>query len=156
GQHHGSCGRSSVTADDTSPLGAAARWRNRGGDMVRQVAGLNRAARAACTGLVVVVIALTVLAAGGLGGAGNPIPNTIRATTVDNGNGTVTITVKGEWDWTTHTTDCNYDRAATGAAIAWGDPNGADNSRVVKTAVRKANVVTITTTTTQTWSVGDR
>ncbi len=46
----------------------------------------------------------------------------VAATAVDNGNGTVTITVQGQWNWQSHGSDCNFDRAAAGAAIIWSDP----------------------------------
>jgi hypothetical protein len=54
--------------------------------------------------------------------AGNPILGTIRGSAVDNGDGTVTISVKGEWNWLSHNSDCNFDRAATGVGIIWNDP----------------------------------
>ena len=110
--------------------------------------------RLAGTALLALIGALT-LVAGAMADAGNPIPNTIKAITHDNGDGTVTVSVRGEWNWLSHSADCNYDRAATGAAIAWDDPNGADNTRAISKAVRNNNVVTLTTAT-QSWSVGDQ
>ena len=61
--------------------------------------------------------------------AGNPILNTIRATAVDNNDGTVTISVRGQWNWLSHDTDCNNDRAATGVGIIWNDLNGPGTTR---------------------------
>lgn len=65
-----------------------------------------------------------VFAAGAFADAGNPIKGTINAQATDNGDGTVTISVRGQWNWMSHGSDCNFDRAATGAAIAWSDRNG--------------------------------
>jgi len=65
---------------------------------------------------------LTFLVAGALADAGNPILGTIKGTAVNNGNGTVTIYVRGQWNWLSHNNDCNFDRAATGVGIIWGDP----------------------------------
>src|SRR5262249_23646922 len=61
--------------------------------------------------------------------AGNPILNTIRATAVDNNDGTITISVRGQWNWLSHDTDCNTDRAATGVGIIWNDLNGPGTTR---------------------------
>jgi uncharacterized repeat protein (TIGR01451 family) len=54
--------------------------------------------------------------------AGNPILGSIHGSIRDNANGTATVFVRGQWNWLTHTTDCNFDRAGTGVAIAWNDP----------------------------------
>ncbi|MFL5796550.1 MAG: hypothetical protein ACJ77A_01285, partial [Actinomycetota bacterium] len=43
--------------------------------------------------------------------AGNPILGSIHGTIRDNPNGTATVFVRGQWNWLTHTTDCNFDRA---------------------------------------------
>jgi len=40
--------------------------------------------------------------------------------------GTV-IEVHGTWEWFTHHSDCNTDRAGVGIAIDWNDPNAAGN-----------------------------
>jgi uncharacterized repeat protein (TIGR01451 family) len=53
--------------------------------------------------------------------AGNPILGTIRFKATDNGNGTVTIYVRGQWNWLSHNSDCNFDRAGTGVGIIWND-----------------------------------
>jgi hypothetical protein len=65
---------------------------------------------------------LIFLVAGALADAGNPILGTIKGTAIDNGNGTVTIFVRGQYNWLSHNSDCNFDRAATGAGIIWNDP----------------------------------
>jgi uncharacterized repeat protein (TIGR01451 family) len=54
--------------------------------------------------------------------AGNPITGTIRYTANDNGNGTITIYVRGQWNWLSHKSDCNFDRAGTGVGVIWNDP----------------------------------
>jgi len=71
---------------------------------------------------VTVVAFLAVSVAGAFADAGNPILETIRATEIDNGNGTVTISVRGQWVWLSHSKDCNTSRAATGVGIIWNDP----------------------------------
>jgi hypothetical protein len=97
--------------------------------------------------------------ASALGDAGNPILGTITGTVVpDNPSdpaGGVTVYVRGQWNWLTHTSDCNFDRAGTGVGIVWNDPNGADRTRTIGTATRSGTTVTITTTTAQTFDVGD-
>lgn len=57
-----------------------------------------------------------------LADAGNPILGTIQATTTFNTGGTVTVSVRGEWNWLSHNTDCNFDRAGAGVAMIWNDP----------------------------------
>jgi hypothetical protein len=98
--------------------------------------------------------------ANALGDAGNPILGTIHGTVIpdDPGNpsGGVTVYVRGQWNWLSHTSDCNFDRAATGVGIIWNDPNGAARTRTIGTATRSGTTVTITTTTAQTFDVGDR
>ena len=54
--------------------------------------------------------------------AGNPILGTITEHSVFNANGTVTVYVKGEWNWLSHGSDCNFDRAGAGVGIVWNDP----------------------------------
>src|SRR6185436_9785218 len=85
--------------------------------------GLSWRRRCATTALVMIAGSL-VFAAGALADAGNPIRNTIQATVLENTATTLTIGVKGQWNWMSHGSDCNFDRAATGAAIAWADKNG--------------------------------
>jgi hypothetical protein len=55
--------------------------------------------------------------------AGNPILGTILGSIVADSSGTgVTVYVRGQWNWLSHTSDCNFDRAATGVGIVWNDP----------------------------------
>ena len=56
--------------------------------------------------------------------AGNPILGTIKGTIVDNSDGSVDVYVQGQWNWLTHNSDCNFDRAGTGVGIIWNDPKG--------------------------------
>jgi len=88
---------------------------------MRVFLGLNRRARATAVMIIAVVCALTVTASSAYADAGNPIAGTIRASTVDNGNGTVTVYVRGQWNWLSHTTDCNSDRAGIGVGMIWND-----------------------------------
>lgn len=56
--------------------------------------------------------------------AGNPILGTIRGTIVADASGSgVTVYVRGQWNWLSHNSDCNFDRAATGVGIIWNDVN---------------------------------
>ena len=71
--------------------------------------------------LLVFSAAMLAFVANAFADAGNPIAGTIKATAVDNGNGTLTISVKGEWNWLSHNADCNDDRAGTGVGIVWND-----------------------------------
>src|SRR6266511_1051178 len=77
--------------------------------------------RALASIVLALAAALTLTVAGALADAGNPIAGTIKATAVDNNDGTVTVYVRGQWNWLSHT-DCNFDRAATGVAMIWSDP----------------------------------
>src|SRR5437667_9144692 len=54
--------------------------------------------------------------------AGNPILGTIHGRLQPNADGTVTVFVRGEWNWLSHNSDCNFDRAATGVGMIWNDP----------------------------------
>src|ERR1043165_2023926 len=84
--------------------------------------GFTRRRRNLTTSVVALAAELTFLVAGALADAGNPILGTIRGTAVNNGNGTITIYVRGQWNWLSHNSDCNFNRAATGVGIIWGDP----------------------------------
>jgi uncharacterized repeat protein (TIGR01451 family) len=59
---------------------------------------------------------------GAFADAGNPITGSIKASAIDNGNGTITVYVRGQWNWLSHNSDCNFDRAGTGVGIIWNDP----------------------------------
>src|SRR6266851_6594287 len=54
--------------------------------------------------------------------AGNPILGTIHGTLQPNPDGTVTVFVRGQWNWLSHNSDCNFDRAASGLGMIWNDP----------------------------------
>jgi hypothetical protein len=105
------------------------------------------------------VALLAFLSAHAFGDAGNPILMTIHGTVVpdnpNNPSGPVTVYVRGQWNWLSHNSDCNFDRAATGVGIVWNDPNGADRTRAIGTATRGGTTVTLTTTTQNTFDVGD-
>src|SRR5439155_21767756 len=53
--------------------------------------------------------------------AGNPILSTIHGSLQPNPDGTVTVFVRGQWNWLSHNSDCNFDRAGTGVGIIWND-----------------------------------
>src|SRR5262245_19165464 len=126
-------------------------------NVLRQKTGRSRltAGRTLAVLFLVGVIALSVGVANALADAANPILNTMKTTAVDNGDGTVTVFVRGQYNWLSHNSDCNVDRVATGVAVAWGDRNGADNTRGITSATRSGTTVTLTTAA-QTFSVGDR
>jgi len=50
---------------------------------------------------------------------------TITATVVpvdpSNPNGPTVVYLRGQWNWYTHTTDCNFDRAGAGVGLIWND-----------------------------------
>src|SRR5690349_4609507 len=54
--------------------------------------------------------------------AGNPIVGTTQGELVQNPDGTVTAYIHGQWNWLSHNSDCNTDRAAAGLAMIWNDP----------------------------------
>jgi hypothetical protein len=63
-------------------------------------------------------------AAAALGDAGNSVVGTIRGTIVPDASGPgVTVYVRGQWNWLTHNSDCNFDRGGIGVGIIWNDPN---------------------------------
>ncbi len=93
--------------------------------------GLSWRRRCATVALLTLTGAL-VFATGALADAGNPILGTIKASATQstfNGKPTVTIYVRGQWNWLSHTSDCNTDRAATGAGIIWNDLNGTGTTK---------------------------
>ena len=100
--------------------------RGKKGKVFGGIVGRHR--KAAVVGLALLAF-LTVSVSGAFADAGNPIAGTIQATaTVDpsgaGGVGTVTIYVKGQWDWLSHNSDCNNNRAGTGVGIIWNEPGG--------------------------------
>src|SRR5439155_1710271 len=120
---------------------------------MRALLGLTWRRRSLTAVILAIGAAMTLMVAGAFADAGNPILGTIKATAQDNGNGTVTIYVRGQWNWLSHTTDCNSDRNGAGVGIIWSDRNGV--ARDITTATRSGSTVTITTATTQTYAAGD-
>lgn len=55
-----------------------------------------------------------------------PIP---QGTVVHNADGTTTVTMSGQWQWTTHHSDCNLDKYGVGWAIDWHDLSMWPNSQ---------------------------
>jgi hypothetical protein len=111
--------------------------------------------RYVATAALALAAVCTFYVAGAFGDAGNPILGTIKGSVVTHPDGSVTVYVRGQWNWLSHNSDCNFDRAATGVGIIWNDPSGADNQRSISTATRSGTTVTLTTTTAQTFDVGD-
>jgi hypothetical protein len=74
---------------------------------------------------VALVATLAAFVASAYGDAGNPILGTIRGNLVPNPDGTVTVYVRGQWNWYSHGSDCNTDRAGAGVGIIWNDPTEA-------------------------------
>jgi len=81
-------------------------------------------------------LAMLVLASGTVGNikrfqpapvsadASNPVASTIHATITDpNADGSLTVYIRGQWNWYTHSTDCNFDRAGAGVGLIWNDPS---------------------------------
>ena len=71
--------------------------------------------------LLAVGALLTLGASSALADAGNPIIGTTKGDLVQNPDGTVTVYVRGQWNWLSHSSDCNFDRAATGLSMIWND-----------------------------------
>ncbi len=59
--------------------------------------------------------------------AADPIPAATIGTPTVNPDGSINVTIQGQWQWTTHTSDCNLDRWAVGWAIDWHDPSQPGN-----------------------------
>jgi len=96
---------------------------------MRRFGGLSsRQIRWGLSAVVATALALALTAPGALADAGNPITGTIKASSTDNGN-SLTVYVRGQWNWLTHGSDCNVDRAATGVGIIWNDLNGTGTTR---------------------------
>ena len=89
--------------------------------------------------MLVLVGVVTYVVATASADAGNPILGTISGQLVVNPPGingspagctvngptfcTVTAYVRGQWNWYSHGSDCNTDRAAAGVGLIWNDPN---------------------------------
>ena len=90
---------------------------------MRRIGRFGRRHRRATTATLALALTCSLLyVVGAFSDAGNPIQGTIRGDLVKNGDGTVTVYVRGQWNWLTHTSDCNTDRAGTGVGIIWNDP----------------------------------
>jgi uncharacterized repeat protein (TIGR01451 family) len=83
------------------------------------------------------LLALCVFAASAFADASDPVPSAthLAQPIQTNPDGSHTVTVAGGtnastdpgWQWTTHHSDCNTDRAGVGVAIAWNDPTDPGN-----------------------------
>src|SRR5262249_17367046 len=87
---------------------------------------------------LVLITAVSLVAANAFADAGNPISGTIGGSVVVNPPGvngspanctingptfcTVTVYVHGQWNWYSHGSDCNTDRAGAGLGVIWNDP----------------------------------
>src|SRR6266511_4133751 len=116
---------------------------------MRALIGMSARRRAAIAAVLAVVGAMTFMVTGAFADAGNPILGTIKATAVDNNDGTVTIFVRGQWNWLSHNNDCNDDRNGAGVGIIWNDTtepgylvaNGAISARVGIASLRAGDAV---------------
>jgi phosphoheptose isomerase len=88
---------------------------------MRALIGASMRRRALSAAFLALVGAMVFMVSGAFADAGNPILGTIKASAVDNGNGTVTIFVRGQWNWLSHGNDCNDDRNGAGVGIVWND-----------------------------------
>ncbi len=59
--------------------------------------------------------------------AADPIPPATTGNYVVNGDGSITLTVQGQWQWTTHHSNCNLDRFGVGWAVDWHDASAPGN-----------------------------
>jgi uncharacterized repeat protein (TIGR01451 family) len=70
------------------------------------------------------VIAVLAVAPAAFADTGTPINGSINLTyQVDPATGAVTVYAQGQWNWPTHSSDCNTDRAGAGVSLIWNDPN---------------------------------
>ena len=134
------------TAAEGVHLRAVRAQREEGGSM-RRFGGLSsRRIRWASAAFVAITCALALTAPGALADAGNPITGTIKASSTDNGN-SLTVYVRGQWNWLSHGSDCNVDRAATGVGVIWNDLNGTGTTRGANEIQRIALSGTVTNAT---------
>ena len=92
--------------------------------------------------LLVLGALLALGASSALADAGNPINGTTKGDLVQNPDGTVTAYVRGEWNWLSHGSDCNFDRAGTGLAMVWNDPTETGYTLTGKTVSAQVGVAT--------------
>src|SRR5438876_4237437 len=90
---------------------------NVGGRMSKGVEVIHRLPRkgrrklALLAGLATIVSFLVLSPIVANADAGNPILGSIHGTSRHNPHGTATVFVRRQWNWTTRSTDCNFDRA---------------------------------------------
>ena len=101
-----------------------------------------RARRLGVSILLVLGALLALNASSALADAGNPINGTTKGDLVQNPDGTVTAYVRGEWNWLSHGSDCNFDRAGTGLAMVWNDPTETGYTLSGKTVSAQVGVAT--------------
>ena len=89
---------------------------------VDRLTSTRRRARLGACVLLALGALLALCVSSALADAGNPINGTTRGDLVKNPDGTVTVYVRGQWNWLSHKSDCNFDRAATGLSMVWNDP----------------------------------
>jgi hypothetical protein len=83
--------------------------------------------RVRAVALLTVVAAFALLAALAWGDAADPVLSSTTGNVVTNGDGSHTVTVQGQWQWTTHHSDCNTNRSGVGYAVDWHDPTAPGN-----------------------------
>jgi hypothetical protein len=89
---------------------------------VRNIPRRRRYLGASLVGLLAAIGLMVWVVSTALADAGNPILGSITGSLTDNHDGTVTISVRGQWNWLSHNSDCNLDRAGAGVGIVWNDP----------------------------------
>jgi uncharacterized repeat protein (TIGR01451 family) len=97
--------------------------------------------------LAALVVSLVVVASA-MGDAADPIPSATHGSLVLHPDGSRTLTVSGGtdavtdpgWQWTTHTGDCNTQRAGVGVAIVWNDPTDQGVNQTITGSTASGNV----------------
>jgi len=79
------------------------------------------------TVLLIVLGGLVLGVAGAGADAADPIIASTTGTVTTNADGSRTVTVQGQWQWTTHRSNCNNDKRAVGYAVDWNDPTQPGN-----------------------------
>jgi hypothetical protein len=104
--------------------------------------------RAIAAAALALVASCVLFVTSAMGDAGNPILGTIKgkivSTPMPGYPDAVTVYVRGQWNWLSHNSDCNFDRAAAGVGIIWNDPNGPNTSPAVNEVQRVALQGTVT------------
>jgi hypothetical protein len=68
----------------------------------------------------------------------DPVLPISQGTVTHNNDGSNTVTMRGQWQWTTHASDCNTNRYAVGWAVDWHDPSAPGNLITGKDASNQA------------------